>query len=405
MITRVAYLSMHTSPLLQPGIGSAGGMNVYIDELARVMAKDGIAVDVFTRRVDGHSPDVVDVAPGYRVLHVTAGPAETIPIADMAAYVGEFAEGVLTMAAGERFDLVHSHYWLSGWAGVLVKEALGIPLANSFHTLGRVKDMTRRPGEAPSSSMRVLTESQVIAMSNCVIASTPYEFEDLLEHYGASPERLCTSPPGVDHSVFSPGDKSEARVWLGLDEGPLVLFVGRIQPLKGIDTAIQALAKVDGGFTPEPELVIVGGPSGPDGAAEVATIDQLAADLGVAERVHRVGPQPHKQLAEFYRAADVLVMPSRSETFGLVAAEAQACGLPVVAADVGGLPFVVADGESGFLVSGHDPAAYAAAISQILADSQLAADLSRGALEYSQRFSWPATAARLQELYRGITGS
>jgi D-inositol-3-phosphate glycosyltransferase len=405
VIERVAYLSMHTSPLLQPGTGWAGGMNVYIDELSHVMAERGVDVVVYTRRTDPGQPDVVHVAPGYRVTHVTAGPQAPLPIAEMAPVVGEFTEGVLKAlyAAGDRFDVVHSHYWLSGWAGVLIKEALGVPLANSFHTLGRIKDLNRRPDEAPSSPVRLLTEQEVIAQSDCVIASTPFEFEDLLDHYGANPERLCTSPPGIDHEVFAPGDRAEARRWLGLSDAPLVLYVGRIQPLKGIDVAVSALPLLTLGATPA-ELLIVGGPSGPAGDAEVAHINELAARLGVSTRVHMVPPQPHDQLARFYQAADVLVMPSRSESFGLVAAEAQGCGLPVVAAAVGGLPYVVQHEVSGLLVSDHDPADYADALAAILGDPQTAERLSSGALEHAERFSWPATANRLLELYAGITG-
>jgi D-inositol-3-phosphate glycosyltransferase len=304
---------------------------------------------------------------------------------------------------GNRYDLVHSHYWLSGWSGVLLKEALGIPLANSFHTLGRVKDLTRRPGSAPSSPVRLLTEQEVITRSDCVIASTPYEFEDLLDHYGASPERLCTSPPGIDHDIFSPGDRAEARSWLGLGDGPIVLFAGRIQSLKGIDIAIRALPLIAHDGDQPPQLVIVGGPSGPDGEQEVMQLDRLADMLGIADRVHRIAPQPHDQLALFYRAANALVMPSRSESFGLVAAEAQACGLPVVAAAVGGLPYVVKDGVSGLLVTSRDPADYAAALETALADVD--ARFAAGAVANSQKFSWPATADRLLELYAGITGS
>jgi D-inositol-3-phosphate glycosyltransferase len=248
--------------------------------------------------------------------------------------------------------------------------------------------------------MRTLTEEEVIAHSDCVIASTPYEFDELLEHYGATPERLCTSPPGIDHIVFSPGDRAEARRWLGLGDGPIVLFVGRIQPLKGLDVAVEALALLDG----TPELLVVGGPSGPDGAAEVEKVEARAGELGIADRVFVVAPQPHTHLAGFYRAADVLIMPSRSESFGLVAAEAQACGLPVIASMVGGLQYVVAEGESGHLVAGGDPAAYAAALARILDDPAHAAALSSGALANAARFSWRATADRLLELYDGIRG-
>jgi D-inositol-3-phosphate glycosyltransferase len=405
MIRRVAYLSMHTSPLLQPGSGDAGGMNVYLHELARTMAGRGIEVDVFTRRCSPEPPDEVQVLPGYRVVHVTAGPEEVLPIAELTAYVAEFAEGVIkwTYANQPGFDLVHSHYWLSGWAGVLVKEALDLPLANSFHTLGRVKNLTRRPDEPAAGPVRLLTEQEVIARSSCVIASTPAEAQDLLEHYRASPERLCVTPPGIDHAVFRPGDAGDARTWLGLPPGPLVLFVGRIQPLKALDVVVAVVDLLRDEF-PDVTLVAVGGPSGSEGRREYERIVAMVERLGLGDRVHLLAPQPHAQLANFYQAADVLVMPSRSESFGLVAAEAQACGLPVVASRVGGLPFIVEHGRTGSLVEGWDPDDYAAAVAGILADPERAAAYSAAAVERSRALSWPVTVDRLLELYTGITG-
>jgi D-inositol-3-phosphate glycosyltransferase len=410
VIRRVAFLSLHTCPVQRPGVGNAGGMNVYINELAQTMAGRGIEVVVFTRRTGG-DPGVVDVRPGYRVVHVNAGPAMPLPMRDMPALVGDFTEEALGWidANALHFDLIHSHYWLSGWAGVILKERLGIPLANSFHTLGRIKDLNRRPGEPGAGLVRTMAEEEVIARSDCVIAATPAEFDDLLEHYRASPERLCTSPPGIDHDLFRPGDRAAARTWTGLHnylgDHPVVLFVGRIQAHKGIDVAIAGFAGIPesagGGL---PHLVVVGGPSGPDGDGELVRLRGLAGALGVADRVHFLPPQPHGQLARFYQAADVLVMPSRSETFGLVAAEAQACGLPVVAAAVGGLRFVVDDGRSGYLVDGHDPAAYADAVTRVLSDPGLALKLSQGGVEFTERFSWSKTADNLVELYRGITG-
>jgi D-inositol-3-phosphate glycosyltransferase len=408
MINQVAYLALHTSPLSQPGVGNAGGMNVYVDELARTMSERGVASLVFTRRTDPSQPEVVEVAPGYRVVHIDAGPPIALPIDRLAPVVSAFAEKVVDWAArnGETVDLVHSHYWLSGWAGVLVKEALDVPLANSFHTLGRVKDAAGRAGEAAPPSVRVRTEEDVIAFADCVVAATPYEFDDLLEHYGASPERMRVSPPGVDHHLFSPGDRALSRERLGLGDEPIALFVGRIQAHKGIDTAIRMLdeipSSVAAGEGP-PQLIVVGGPSGIDGADEVDHLHGLAADLGLSERVHFIAPQPHDQLAVFYRAADVLVMPSRSESFGLVAVEAQACGLPVVASRVGGLAYTVADTESGLLVDGHEPRSFAAATTAILDHPEFRERLASGAAEFAGRFSWPAAADRFLELYEEIS--
>lgn len=400
MIGRVAYLSMHTSPLLQPGRGDAGGMNVYVDELSRTIARRGIEVDVFTRRVDSTALGTVEVTPGYQVHHIEAGPEESISVARLPIFVREFAQGVLDHYRDLALapDMVHSHYWLSGWAGLIVKRELGVPLANSFHTLGRVKDLTRRHGDPPESLTRLAAEHEVIDGSDCVMASTPREAEDLLAHYGADPARLCTSPPGVDHQVFNPGDQSEARRRLGIDEGPLVLFVGRIQSLKAVDVAIEAFGllrrRIQG-----VRLMVVGGPSGPHGDREAEAAHFAAERFEGA--VTFVPPVPHHQLADYYRAADVLHVPSRSESFGLVAAEAQSCGLPVVAADVGGLSFVVEDGTSGYLVRGWDPLDHALALEKILGEPETASQLSKGALEWSERFSWEATANRYLELYTG----
>lgn len=404
MIDRIAYLSLHSCPLSQPGTGDAGGMNVYIRELGREMAEHGKDVVVFTRRSDEATPDVVEVVPGFRVVHIEAGPHTGLPIGSLTGLVGEFAEATLAWIdqSGESFDIIHSHYWLSGWAGVLLKEKLGLPLANSFHTLGRVKDLTRRPDDAPEGVIRTLTEEEVIARSDCVVASTPYEFDDLMEHYSADPARLCTSPPGIRHDVFRPGDRESARRWTGLDGHPIVLFVGRIQPLKGLDVAISALNLLPNSARP-PHLVVIGGPSGGGGPAEVERLVQLTADLGLTSRVHFIAPVPRDQLVSFYQSADAVLMPSRSESFGLVAAEAQSCGVPVIAANVGGLPYIIEDGKSGILVTGHDPADYAAAISNVLTDSALATRLSAGAIEHSERFSWDATVSRLLELYEGIS--
>ncbi len=405
MIRRLAYISVHTSPLEQPGFGDAGGMNVYVDELARTMAERGIAVDVFTRRTDPEQPDSVEVAPGYTVVHVDAGPPWHVPKSHLPEYVAEFAEEIVkrSYTAEARYDIVHSHYWLSGWAGVLVKEALGIPLANSFHTLGRVKDLTRRADDPPAPLLRIAAEADVIRLSDCVIASTPAEAQDLIEHYDASPERLCVSPPGIDHEVFSPGPQLPARQSLGLGLGPLALFVGRIQPLKGLDIAVRALGMLSR-HVAGVRLAVVGGPSGPDGAEEVERVKAIAVEAGVADRITWFPAQAHGRLARFYRAADVLLVPSRSESFGLVAAEAQACGLPVVASRVGGLAYLVEHGESGFLVDRFEPAEFSAAAGRVLTDPELASRLAAGAVANAGSLSWDATADRFLELYEGILG-
>ncbi|MGH8926732.1 MAG: glycosyltransferase, partial [Acidimicrobiia bacterium] len=393
MIDRVAYLSMHTSPLLQPGTGDAGGMNVYIDQLSRTMAGRGVAIEVFTRRQDPEDPEIVEVVPGYRVIHVDAGPAHPVAISALPRHVRTYARAVETWLRPDPPQIIHSHYWLSGWAGLLVKRALHIPLANSFHTLGRVKDGNRRPDDPPERLLRIAAEHEVIEGSDCVMASTPVEAEELLDHYGADPNRLCTSPPGVDHRVFRPGAQKPARRRLGLGPGPVLLYAGRIQPLKGVDVAIEAFAQVQR-LHPDATLLIVGGPSGPKGPEEMASLRHRAALLGALSRVRFLGPLPHGLLADLYRAADLVVVPSRAESFGLVAAEAQACGTPVVAARTGGLIYVIDEGVTGLLVDGWDPADYAEAIDRLLSDRGLLSKMGGAAVVWSKRFSWDATVRR-----------
>ena len=402
-----AFLSMHTSPLDRPGSGDAGGMNVYIDELAAALGRRGVGVTVFTRRTASDQPDAVDAPGGYRVMLVDAGPPAPLPPAALDGWVGPFAERVAgaieaTLTDGARPGLIHSHYWLSGWSGLIVKQATGLPLVNSFHTLGRVKDATRRPGQPPEPLLRIAAEHEVISSSDCVIASTEYEADQLIEHYGADPSVLCINPPGVDLERFRPGDRGRARESLGLDDRPTVLFAGRIQPLKGLDVAIEALAAVRGRL-PAVRMLVVGGPSGPGGGEEYRMTRRLAARLGMEESVSWWGPQPHRRMPVFYRAADALVAPSRSESFGLVAAEAQACGLPVVAAGVGGLRYVVADGVSGVLVDGWDPVDYGRALADMLGSPARWRELAAGALSVGRRYGWGHTADRLLELYKGVT--
>ncbi len=404
MIRHVAFLSVHTSPLATPGSGNAGGMNVYINELARTMSARGIAVDVFTRKDDPALPEVVAVDDHYRVVNIPAVGTGPVAEADPADLVAEFTEGVVKWAADSDvvYDVIHSHYWLSGWAGVLIQEVLGIPLAMSFHTLGRVKEANRRSSDQAESLLRIAAEAEVIARAGCVVASTPAEAEELIEHYGAHPERLCVSPPGVDHSLFHPGPAADARAELGLGPGPVVCYVGRLQSFKAPDVALDAFAALAADL-PDAQLLVVGGPSGADGEAMRSRLLTSARASSVEDRITFLAAQPHGKMPVVYRAADVVVVPSRSESFGLVAAEAQACGIPVVASRVGGLAHVVDDGASGVLIDGWDPADFGREICRILRDPELALALGSGAIRNAEDFSWEATADRLLELYQGIT--
>ncbi len=394
----LAVLSLHTSPLAQPGSGDSGGMNVYVRELVAALAQAGVRSEVYVRRWAADLPDVVDVEPGFRVVHVDAGPPE-LAKEDLPEVVDEFTERVgrhLCRQGGP--DAIHANYWLSGLAGHRLKHELDLPLVSTFHTLARVKAET---GD-PEPDRRVDAESEVIACSDAILANCAAEVTQLVELYGADPSRVEVVPPGVDHAFFSPGHRGGARAALGLGDEPVLLFVGRIQPLKGLTVAIGALAELSERH-PGAVLVVVGGRSGLGGAEEMAAAEALIDRHGLRERVRFVAPQPHHLLSTYYRAADVCIVPSRSESFGLVALEAAACGTPVVAAAVGGLRTLVDDGVTGFLVDTRDPADYAAAVAEVLGDASLATSLATAAAERARGFTWSTTAARLRRLYADLT--
>ncbi len=393
----LAVLSLHSSPLSQPGVGDAGGMNVYVRELVGSLAQAGIACQVYVRRWHDDLPEVVDVEPGFRVVHVEAGPSD-LPKEHLPDVVAEFTAGVrrrlgrLDPAVGA----IHANYWLSAVAGHQLKHELDVPLVCTFHTLARVK----ADSGDPEPERRARAEAEVIGCADALLASSEVEADQLRDHYGARSERIEIVPPGVDHAFFSPGPRAGARRALGLPASdPLLLFVGRVQPLKGLDVAVGALAQL-----PEPtRLVVVGGPSGADGAATLTQVQQLAEALGVADRIHWVPPQPHHLLSTWYRAADVCLVPSRSESFGLVALEAAACGTPVVAAAVGGLRTLVEDGRTGLLVEDRSPTAFAEAVGGLLDAPALAAQMGAAGALAARRYTWSTTAARLRRLYADLT--
>lgn len=370
-------------------------MNVYVRELVAALAQAGVHSDVYTRRWADDLPDAVEVEPGFRVVHVPAGPVGLAKEA-LGDVVDEFAAGVRqAMADAPPVSAIHANYWLSGVAGHALKHGLGLPLVSTFHTLARVKAET---GD-PEPQRRVDAEAGVVGCSDVILASCAAEADDLRTHYGADARRIELVPPGVDHAFFSPGDRAGARAalgHLGLMPGPVLLFVGRIQPLKGLDIAVRALAAID---DPGAVLVVVGGASGVDGAREVGRIAKLSAALGVSDRVRYAEPQPHHLLSSYYRAADVVLVPSRSESFGLVALEAAACGTPVVAAAVGGLRTLVRHDETGFLVEGRDPAAFAARVSEVIDDPMLARRLGTEAARVARRYTWSTAAGRLRRIY------
>ncbi|HEY8081271.1 MAG TPA: glycosyltransferase [Acidimicrobiales bacterium] len=397
-MSRLAILSFHTSPLAQPGTGDGGGMNVYVRELASAAARLGSEVDVFTRRESPGAPSIVEVEPGVRVHHVTAGPAGPIDKERLEAHVPAFTEGVLTaMAASpERYDAVHANYWLSGISGHAIKHELDLPLLVTFHTAERIKAATS--GEPLTA--RAAEERAIVACADAVLASCEVEAAQLHSILGVEEDRIALVPLGVDHAVFGPGDRSQARRALGIaGDGPLLLFAGRLQALKGADLAVATLTELvrRGG---QHRLAIVGGPSGPSGTAFEKGLRRRASDPSLRDRVTFVAPRPHELLSTYYRAADVCLVPSRAESFGLVALEASACGAPVVASDVGGLTALVDSGVNGFLVAGRDPVAWADAVECATADPLRSMRLSTGAVLRAQAFTWRGAAERLEEVVR-----
>ena len=397
----LAVLSMHTSPLAQPGTGDGGGMNVYVRELASALARAGVRGDVYTRAVSPEVAPIVRVEPNLFVHHVPAGPLEAVAKEELPGLVPEFTEAVLArMAAGHPADAVHANYWLSGMAGHAIKHELGLPLVSTFHTLDRVKAEVDL-GE--DSQQRASEEAKVIGCSDAILASCDDEVAQLVRLYDADPYRLEVVPLGVDHAFFAPGNRGQARRALGLPEdAPMVLSVGRIQPLKGLGVAVAAIAEL-APKVPGAHYVIVGGPSGPDGEGELVRLRRQVDSLGLHDRVTFVPATAHELLSTFYRAADVFVVTSRTESFGLVALEAAACGTPVVASAVGGLTTLVEDGRTGYLIDDRDPGLYAERMIRILTDPALASAMSRRAALRARSYTWSVAARRLVRLYQKLT--
>jgi len=413
---RVAMLSVHTSPLHQPGTGDAGGMNVYIVELAKQLAEHGTQVEIFTRATTAALPSSVELSPGVLVRHIDAGPYEGLAKEELPAQLCAFTHGVMQAWAGHRpghYDLVHSHYWLSGHVGWLAAQRWGVPLVNAMHTMAKVKNAALADGDTPEPAARVIGETQIVRAADRLIANTAEEAGELVRHYDADPVRTAVVHPGVNLERFCPADgRAAARARLGLPQDALIpLFAGRIQPLKAPDILLRAAALL---VDEDPELrsrllvPVVGGPSG-TGLAKPERLHKLAAKLGISDVVRFHPPVGQEELADWYRAASVLVMPSYSESFGLVAIEAQACGTPVIAASVGGLPVAVRDGVSGFLVDGHEPPAYARALRRFITETGTGARTATGdgladrmgeaAARHAAGFGWDAAAASTLDVY------
>jgi len=382
-------------------------MNVYIVEVAKRLAARGIEVDIFTRATSRALPPVVELEPGVQVRNVVAGPFEELDRSELPAQLCGFTSGVLLAeAAGEpgHYNVVHTHYWLSGQVGWAATQRWGVPLVHSMHTLAKVKNAALAAGDSPEPPGRVLGEEQVVDSADRLIANTDDEARQLIVRYGADPRRVETVTPGVSLSMFRPEFASAARRRLGLPRDAYVLlFVGRIQPLKAPDVLLRAAARMlddDPSLRSRLVVAVVGGPSG-TGLARPEELQRLAAHLGIADVVRFETPCPQPELAQWYRAADVTVVPSYNESFGLVAVESQASGTPVVAAAVGGLRTAVRHGESGLLIEEHDPAAYAAVLRELADEPRLRARLARGAVLHATAFGWSKTVDRLLEVYTG----
>ncbi|MEZ0165334.1 D-inositol-3-phosphate glycosyltransferase [Kineococcus sp. LSe6-4] len=405
-------VSVHTSPLAQPGTGDAGGMNVYVLELARELARRDVEVEVFTRRTGSEQPPVVEDPGGrggVRVRHVAAGPYEGLGKDDLPGQLCAFTAGVLHTGARHsehHYDVVHSHYWLSGQVGWLTADRWDVPLVHSMHTMAKVKNAALAEGDTPEPPGRVIGEQQVVDAADRVVANTLAERDDLVDLYGADPAKVVVVPPGVDLGTFGPGPgRAAARERLGLPaDAEVLLFVGRIQPLKAPDLLVRAAAEL---LRRQPwrrerlRVVVLGGPSG-SGTAHPESLAELVADLGLGDVVRLAPPTPRAELAEHYRAADLVTVPSYNESFGLVALEAQACGTPVVAAAVGGLRTAVdADPSSGTgaLVPGHDPATWAGVLADLLDDPVRRAAMGQRAARRARGFGWGATAEATLEVY------
>ena len=394
-VTRLAMLSLHTSPLVQPGGGDAGGMNVYVRELVAALAHGGADTTVYVRRWRDDLPKRLAVEPGFEVVHIDAGDPN-LSKEQLPSIVDEFADGVRAHLAIDPADVLHANYWLSGVVGHRLKHELDLPMVSTFHTLARVKAET---GDSEPQN-RIDAESDVIACSDIITANSVVELHELVRHYGADPSRIEIVPPGVDHAFFSPGSRRGARQALGLGDEPVLLFVGRIQPLKGVDVAVEALSRLR---DPRARMLIVGGSSGTEGDNHAAEVRDLITDRGLDHRITMVPPQPHHVLSTYYRAADVTIVPSRSESFGLVALESAACGTPVVASDVGGLRTLVDHGHTGLRVPGRDPDDFAEAVERIIGDPTFAERLSERAAEAATAYTWTSMAARLRRVYADLS--
>jgi D-inositol-3-phosphate glycosyltransferase len=391
----VAIISMHTSPLTQPGQGDSGGMNVYIREVATALAHRGIQCTIYVRKWNPSLPREVHLEPGVEIVYIEAGDYD-LAKERLPEIIDQFTMGVEADLRGRKsIDIIHANYWLSGVVGHRLKHKLDIPLVTTFHTLGEAKKETGHP----EPEERIISERETIGCSEIIVANSLMEKEQLISLYDAPEDRIHIVPLGVEHALFSPGNQAAARSALGLPNGSILMFVGRLQSLKGVDVAINALAEMK---DREATLLIVGGASGPQGESHERRLRELIAELPSSTHVVFVPPQPHHILSTYYRASDIVLVPSRSESFGLVALESAACGTPVVAAAVGGLKDLIDDGHTGILVEGWNPTHYENAVNELLSNPFLSTEIAMNAAEKAKDFSWGQTANDLIEIYASI---
>lgn len=401
---RIAMISMHTSPLQQPGSGDAGGMNVYVLATARELARRGVEVDVFTRATRPSQGRVVEVEPGLRVINVVAGPYEGLSKEELPTQLAAFAGGILQYVCCEaiHYDLIHTHYWLSGQVGWLLRDLWEVPLVHTAHTLAAVKNWHRAPTDTQESDARRICEQQLVDNADVLVVNTPEETNDLVRHYDAEPDKVAVIAPGADVELFNPGQQrntEQARRNLGIPmQTKVVAFVGRLQEFKGPQVLLRAVAEL---LRRDPardmRVIMCGGPSGAQ--ATVEHYMELARSLGICHRVRFLDPRPPEELVAIFQAADVVAVPSYNESFGLVAIEAQACGTPVIAARVGGLPIAVRDGETGVLVADHEPETWADAIAELLDDDPTRIAMGVAAREHAANFTWAQAAEKLESVY------
>ena len=408
--SKIATLMVHTSPFDQTGTGDAGGMNVYVVETAKKMAQAGVAVDIFTRANKPNLPESIEIADGVNVKHLVAGPVEGFSKEELPSQLGALTSAFMNyqkLLPKDYYSLLHSHYWISGQLGWVVSEATGIPLIHTMHTTAKVKNLNLADGEKPEPQVRAIGEEQVVKAATGLIANTDAEAASLVSLYDACPDRVFVVAPGVDLQSFSPADgKAAARVRLNVAPDAILLtFVGRIQPHKGPDVLLRSVAEM---VSHSPYLraklavVIIGGASG--FVNELEKLKSLAKFLKIENVTHFVDPVSREVLPDWYRASDLVCVPSYSESFGLVALEAQACGTPVVATAIGGLRTAVSDGISGSLVDGHDPKAWSAVISRLISEPARRLLLSMGALEHASHFGWEMTARKTLDVYDWALG-